>query len=108
MPVMGTRRGNTVHFSEQINLILDIQANEFLASALDPHNTGENDVGGDSDDVSNSALVGAGAARAVESEGDGVGIAGEPELKPRATGPVEGEGGVKRNRASQKCMRTDN
>jgi hypothetical protein len=65
-------------------------------------------VGGDSEDVSNLADVGAGAARAAESKGDGDGIAGEPQLEPRAMGPVEGEGGVKGNKSSQKRMMTDN
>ncbi len=62
-----------------------------MAPALDPHNTVTNDAGGDSDDVSNLALVG---ARAPESKGNGDGIAGEPKLEPHETGPVEGEGGV--------------
>jgi hypothetical protein len=75
---------------------------------LDPRNTGTNDVGGDSDNVSDSAVVGAGAARAAESKGDGDDVAGEPQLEPRAKGPVEGEGGVEGGGASQKCMRTDN
>ncbi len=69
---------------------------------------GTNDAGGDSDDVSNLAVVGAGAAGAAESEGDGDSVAGEPQLELRASGPVEGEGGVEGNRASQKHMRTDN
>ncbi len=69
---------------------------------------GTNDVGGDSDDVSNIAVVGAGAAQAAESKGDGDGIAKEPQLEPHATGTVEGEGRVEGNGASQKCTRMDN
>ena len=79
-----------------------------MAPALDPCNTGTNDAGGDSDDVSNVAVVGAGAAGAAESEGDGDAVADEPQLEPHATGPVEGEGGVEGEGASQKCTRTDN
>jgi hypothetical protein len=108
MPVMGTRRGDRVHLSEGIDLMSDIQVNGFVAPVLDPHNTGTNDAGGDSDDVSNLAVVGAAATGDAESEGGGDGVAGEPQLEPRATGPVEGEGGVEGNGASQKCTRTDN
>jgi hypothetical protein len=108
MPAMGTCRGDRVHLSKHINLMSDIQANGFMATALDPRNTGTNDAGGDSDNVSNFAVVGAGAAGAAESEGDGDGVAGEPQLEPRATCPVEGEGGVKGNGASQKRTRMDN
>jgi hypothetical protein len=79
-----------------------------VAPALDPRNTGTNNAGGDSDDVSNVAVVGAGAAGAAESKGDGDGIAGEPQLEPHAMGPVEGEGGVKGKGASRKCTRTNN
>jgi hypothetical protein len=71
-----------------------------VAPALDPCNTGTNDAGGDSDDVSNVAVVGASAAGATESEGDGDGVAGEPQLEPHAMGPVEGESGVEGNGAS--------
>jgi hypothetical protein len=46
MPVMGMRRGNSVHLSKQIDLISDIQANGFVAPALDPHNTGTTDQEG--------------------------------------------------------------
>jgi hypothetical protein len=89
-------------------LISDIQANGFVVPELYPRNTGTNDAGGDSDNVSDSALMGAGSATAAESKGDDDGIAGEPKLELHATGPVEGEGGVKGNGASQKCMRMDN
>jgi hypothetical protein len=108
MLVMGTRRGDRVHLSKRIDLMSNIQANGFVTPALDLCNTGTNDVGGDSDDVSNAAVVGAGAAGAAESEGDSYGIGGEPPLEPHATGPVEGEGGVEGNGASQKRMRMDN
>jgi hypothetical protein len=100
MPVMKTRRGDRVHLSKQIDLMSNIQANGFVAPAFDLHNTGTNDVGGDSDDVSNLAVVGAGAAGAAESKHEYDGIAGEPQLEPHAMGPVEGEGGVKGNKAS--------
>jgi hypothetical protein len=108
MPVMGTCRGDRVHLSEQIDLMSNIQANGFVAPALDPPNTGTNNVGGDSDDVSNLAVVGAGAVGAAESKGDGDGVAGEPQLKPRAIGSVEEEGKDKGNRALQKRTRMDN
>ncbi len=100
MPVMETHRGNSVHLSKRIDLISDIRANGFMAPSLDPHNTGTNDAGGDSDNVSSLALVGAGDAGAAESEGDGDGVAGEPKLELCATGPVEGEGGVEDDGAS--------
>ncbi len=50
----------------------------------------------------------AGAAGAAESKGDGDGVAEEPQLEPHAMGPVEREGGVEGDGASQKCTRTDN
>jgi hypothetical protein len=108
MPVIKPRRGDRVHLSKRIDLMSNIRANGFVAPALDPRNTGTNDAGGDSDDFSIAAVVGAGDAGAAESEGDGDGVAGEPQLDLHATGPVEGEGGVKGDRASRKCMRTDN
>jgi hypothetical protein len=108
MPVMGTCRGDRVHLSNWIDLMSDIRANRFVAPALDLHNTGTNDVGGESDDVSDTAVVGAGAAGAAESKGDGDGIAGEPQLEPHATGPEEAEGGVEGNGASRKRTRMDN
>jgi hypothetical protein len=92
MPVMGTRRGDRVHLSKWIDLMSDIQANGFVTPTLDPHNTGTNDAGGDSDDVCNLAVVGAGAAGAAENKGDGDCVAGEPQLELRATGSVKGEG----------------
>ncbi len=45
------------------------------------------------DEVSDAAIVGACAARSVESKGDS--ISGSPQLEPHATGPVEGKGGLK-------------
>jgi hypothetical protein len=106
MSVMGTRRGGRVHLSKRIDLMCDIQANGFVAPALDPRNTRTNAAGGESDDVSNAAVVGACAAGAGESKGDDVG--GAPQLEPRVTGPVEGEGGVEGDRALQKRTRMDN
>jgi hypothetical protein len=88
MPVMGT----CVHLSERIDLTSEIRTIRFVAPALDPHDAGVNAAGGMGDEVSNAAIVGACTARAVESKGDIVG--GAPQLEPRATGPVEGEGGV--------------
>jgi hypothetical protein len=82
MPVMGTRRGDRVHVSKWIDLMSNIQAKGFVAPALDPRNTGTNAAGGESDDVSNVAVMEACAAGAAESKGDGVG--GAPHLKPRA------------------------
>jgi hypothetical protein len=109
MPCKGTRRGDRVHLSKRIDLMSKILANGFVAPTLDPRNMRTDDAGGDSDDVSNVAVVGAGAAGAAESECDGDDVAGEPQLELRATGPVEGECGVKEgNGASQKCTRTDN
>jgi hypothetical protein len=102
MPVMGTCRGDRVHLSEWIDLMSNIQANGFVAPTLDPRNMGTNDAGGDSDNVSNSTVVGAGAAGSVESKGGGDGVTGEPQLEPRAMGPVEGESGVEGDGASQK------
>jgi hypothetical protein len=99
MPVMGMRRGDRVHLSKLIDLMSDIQANGFVAPVLDWHNTGTNDAGGDSDNVSDSSVVGAGAAGAAESKSDGYGVAGEPQVGPRATGPEEGESGVEGNGA---------
>jgi hypothetical protein len=58
------------------------------------------------DEVSVVAIVGACAARAAESKGDS--ISGAPQLELRATGPVEGKGGVEGNRSLQKRVRTDN
>ncbi len=100
MPVMGTHRGDRVHLSKWIDLMSDIQANGFWEPVLDPHNTGTKAAGGESDDVSDAAIVGAGAARAAESKGDGDGVAGEPQLEPLTMGPVEGKGGVEGDQAS--------
>jgi hypothetical protein len=105
---MGKRRGDRVHLSKWIDLMSNIQANGFVAPALDPRNMETNDIGGDSDNVSNLAVVGVGAAGAAESKGDGDGVAGEPQLELHEMGPVEGEGGVESNAASQKRTRMDN
>jgi hypothetical protein len=84
MPVMGNR----VHLSERIDSMSEIRAIRFVAPALDPRNVGVNAAGGVGDEVSNVVIVG---ACATESKGDSIG--GVPQLKPRATGPVDGEGG---------------
>jgi hypothetical protein len=76
-----------VHLSKQIDLMAEVTAIGFVVSALDPHNAGENAAGGEGDEVSNVADVGACAARAAESKGDS--ISGAPKLELRATGPVE-------------------
>jgi hypothetical protein len=77
-----------------------------VVPALDPHNVGANATGGEGNDVSNAAVVGACAARAAESKGDGIG--GALQLEPHEMGAVEGQGGVKGIVALQKCARTDN
>jgi hypothetical protein len=102
MPVMG----NCVHLSERIDLISKIRAVGFVEPALDPRNVGVNAAGEVGDEVSNAAIMGARAARAAESEGDSVG--GVPQLEPRATCPVDGEGGVEGDEALRKRTRTDN
>ncbi len=58
-------------------------------------NAGANAAGEEGDEVGNAAIaiVGAHAARAAESKGDG--ICGAPQLELRAAGAVEGECGVK-------------
>jgi hypothetical protein len=76
-----------------------IRAIGFVAPALDPRNAGVNAAGGVGDEVSNAAIVGACAARAVESKGDSV--VGDPQLELHATGPMEGEGGVEGKGSSQ-------
>jgi hypothetical protein len=65
-----------------------------------------NAAGGESDDVSNAAVVRACATGAAESKDDGIG--GASQLEPHAMGCVEGKGMVKGNEASQKRMRMDN
>ncbi len=61
---MGTRRGDRVHLSKQIDLMSKIWGFGFVAPAFDPHNTRTNASGGEGDYVSNAAVVGARAARA--------------------------------------------
>ncbi len=73
---------------------------------MDPHNVGVNAAGRVGDEVSNAAIEGACAARAVESKGDSVG--GVPQLKLRAMCPVDGKSGVEGNGASRKLKRMDN
>jgi hypothetical protein len=91
---------------EQIDLMAEVAAIEFMVPTLDPGNAGANAAGGVGDEVSNVAIVGARAARPAESKGDGIG--GAPQLEPHATGHVEGMGGVEGDGAMQKCTRTDN
>jgi hypothetical protein len=98
--------GNRLHLSERIDLMSEIRAVEFVAPVLDPHNVGVNAAGGVGDEVSNAAIVGARAARTVESKGDSVG--GVPQLEPHAKCPVDGKGGVEGNGASRKRTRMDN
>jgi hypothetical protein len=95
-----------VHLSKRIDLMAEVTATGFVVPALDPRNAGVSAAGGEGDEVTNAAIVGARAARAAKSKGDSVG--GAPQLEPHATGPVEGESGVEGDRASQKCTRTDN
>jgi hypothetical protein len=97
--------GDRVHLSERIDLMAEVTAIGFLVPALDPRNAGANAAGGVGDEIGNMAIVGACAARAAESKGDGIG--GAPPLEPRATGAVEGECGVKGNGALRKRARTD-
>jgi hypothetical protein len=81
-----------VYLPERIELMAEVTAIRLVVPTLDPGNTGVNEAGGEGDEVSNAAIVGACAARAAESEGDSFG--GAPQLEPRATGPVEGKGRV--------------
>ena len=95
MPVMRTRRGDRVHLSKQIDLMAEVTATRFVVPALDPCHAGANAAGGEGDEVSNMAVVGACAARAAESKGDGVG--GATQLELHEMGYVEGKDGVKGN-----------
>ncbi len=103
LPVMQV--GARVHLSKQIDLMAEVTAIRFVVPALDPRNVGVNAAGGEGDEVSDLAIVGAHAARAAESEGDG--IVGVPQLEPRAAGAVEGECGVEGDGASRKRTRRD-
>jgi hypothetical protein len=96
-----------VHLSKQIDLMAEVTAIKFLVPVLNPCNMGMNAAGGEGDDVSNTAVVGACVAGAAKSKGHGVG-AEAPQLEPCATGPVEGKGGVEGDGALQKCNRMDN
>jgi hypothetical protein len=82
-----------VQLSKQIELMAKVTAIGFVVPALDPRNVVANVAGGEGDEVSNAAIVGAGAAGSAESKGDG--ISGAPLLEPCATGPVESKGGSK-------------
>jgi hypothetical protein len=106
MPVMGTRRGDRVHLSKQMDLMADVRLIGFMAPTLDPLNAGANAVGGEGDDISNVAVVDACAKRAAESKGDGIG--GLPQLEPREMGAVKGKGGVEGVGALQECAKADN
>ncbi len=103
LPVMPV--GARVHLSERIDLMAAVTAIRFLVPTLDPRDAGANAAGGEGGEVGNTAIVGACAARAAESKGDGVG--GAPQLEPLATGAVEGKCGVKGNGALRKRMRTE-
>ncbi len=105
MPVMAAHRYDRVHLSKQIDLMAEVSAIGFAALALDPRNAGANAAGGEGDDVSDAAVVGICAARAAESEGNGVG--GVPLLEPHVTDAVEGKGGVDGDGALQKRARTE-
>jgi hypothetical protein len=88
LPVMPVgARG--VHLSKQIDLMAEVTAIGFVVPTLDPHNGGANAAGGEGDEGGDAAIVGACAAGAAESKGDGVGKA--PQLEPREAGAVEGE-----------------
>ena len=84
----------------------EVTAIRFMVPALDPRNAGANAAGGEGDEVSNAAIVGACAARAAESKDDSVG--GVPQLEPHEMGAVEGKGGVKGGGALRKRARMDN
>jgi hypothetical protein len=94
--------GARVHLSKQIDLMAEATAIRFVVPALEPRNAGANAAGGEGDEViSNAAIVGACAARAAESKGDGIG--GAPKLEPHATSAVEGKCVVEGNGALRKC-----
>ena len=97
--------GARVHLSERIDLMAKVAAIGFVVPALDPHNAEVNAAGGVGDKVSDAAIVGACAARAAESKGDGVG--GVPQLEPCEKGAVEGEGEVEGVGVLQKRTRTE-
>ncbi len=73
--LVGFRR---VHLSEWIDLMAEVTLIGFVVLTLDPRNVGANAEGGEGDEVSNAAIVGAHAARASESKGDSFG--GAPQL----------------------------
>jgi hypothetical protein len=104
LPVMPV--GARVHLSKQIDLMAEVTAIGFVVPTLDPRNAGANAAGGEGDEVGNAAIVGACAARAAESRGDG--ISGAPQLKPPAAGAVEGKCRVEGDGASRKRARMDN
>ncbi len=97
MPVMGTQRFDRVHRFKRIDLMTVVTAVGSVVPELDPRNAGANAAGGEGDDVSNAAVVGACAARAAESESGGIG--GAPLLELCVTGAVEGKGAVEGDRA---------
>jgi hypothetical protein len=56
-----------VHLYEWIDLMAEVTAIGFMVPGLDPRNAGANAAGGEGDEVSEVAIVGAFAAKAVES-----------------------------------------
>jgi hypothetical protein len=98
--------GARVHLTKRIDLMAEVTVIGFVVPVLDPCNAGANVAGEEDDEVGNTAIVGARAARAAESKGDGIG--GAPQLELRAMGAVEGKCGVEGDRASRKHARMDN
>jgi hypothetical protein len=93
LPVMLVCATRGVHLSKQIDLMAEVTAIVIVVPMLDPRNAGANAARGEDDEVGNMAIVGACAAGAAESKGDGVG--GAPQLEPHEAGAVEEESGVK-------------
>jgi hypothetical protein len=67
MPMMGMLRGERVHLSERIDLMANVTSIGFVVPTLDKRNVGVNVAGGEGDNVSNAAVVGACAARVAEN-----------------------------------------
>jgi hypothetical protein len=82
-----------------------VSAIGFVVPVLDPRNAEANATGGEGNDVRNAAMVEIHVAIAAENKGEGVGAT--PLLEPRVTDAVEGERGVKGNKAPQKRARVD-
>ncbi len=83
----------------------EVTAIRSVVPVLDPYNAGANAAVGEGDEVGYLTNVGVCAVRAAESKGDGVD--GVPQLEPREMDAVEGKGGVKGVRASQKRTMTE-